>query len=137
VLEVVFVDRPLLIVLLVAVLVVPAYFAQAEPPKNNLIQAKPEYLEAAHVPTVEPNTDPLYPPSPTPSEQMYVFWIMGKILSFPVDTLESYVTRLRGEWNAKAVAVPASAPAQPNPFEKRHIGQIPPAPPVVLGAGSQ
>jgi hypothetical protein len=66
---------------------------------------------------------------------MYVFWIVGKILSFPVDTLESYVSRLREQWTAKAV--PAAAPAGPNPFEKRNIGQIPPAPPVVFDAGSR
>ncbi len=126
--------RPLLTVILVAMLMVPAHFAQAEPPNNNLISAKPAYLEATHVPSADTNPDPLYPPPPTPSEQMYVFWVVGKILSFPVDTVESYVTKLRGEWRTKAV--PAAAPAQPNPFETRHIGQIPPAPPVVLGAGN-
>jgi len=126
------VARPLLIVLFVCFFIVSAHVAQADPPKNNLIPALPQYLEATHAPADGPNNDRVYPPEPTPSEQMYVFWILGKVISYPVDTVEAYVTRLREEWRAKPV--PAAAVVGPNPFETRRLGQIPPAPPVVSGS---
>ena len=125
--------RTLLMMLLAALLVVPAHLAQADPPRTNLIQAKPQYLEATHVPSA--NQAQAYPAAPTPAEPMYVFWILGKLISYPIDTVESYVTKIREDWKAKPV--PASATTGPNPFETRRLGQIPPAPPIERGAGSR
>ena len=46
---------------------------------------------------------------PTPREQMYVFWLIGKVLSYPVDSVESYVTGLLNGPLPGPVAQPASA----------------------------
>lgn len=124
--------RPLLILLVVSLLLVSLCPAQAETGKGNLIPVRPQYLEATHVPQQAQGDAQAYPPGPTPAEQLYVFWILGKIISYPVDTLEAYVGKLREDWRAKPV--PASAQVGPNPFEARNLGQIPPAPPVLSGS---
>ena len=123
--------RPLLMVFLASLLIVFAEVALADSARTNLIPARPQYMEAAHVPSGDLKKTQFNPPAPTPSEQLYVFWILGKLISYPVDAMESYVASLREQWRAKPV--PAAASSAPNPFEERRFGQVPPAPPVVLG----
>ncbi len=73
---------------------------------------------------------------PTPREQMYVFWVLGKVLSYPVDKVESYVTRMFKGPFPTPVVKPASATAGYNPFEARSFSEIPPAPPARGGAAA-
>ena len=73
---------------------------------------------------------------PTPREQMYVFWVLGKVLSYPVDKVESYVTRMFKGPFPTPVVKPAAATAGYNPFEARSFSEIPPAPPALGGAAA-
>jgi hypothetical protein len=123
------VPRFLLILLFIAFWIVPGLVAAADTPGKNLIPVKPSYEEAVAGPSSDVGQDDMSPPPATPAEQLYVFWFLGKVLSYPVDMLEAYVTKVRTDWQAKPV--PAAAPAGPNPFETRSLGQVPPAPPVL------
>ena len=109
-----------------------ACFGQAGKTQNNLIQVKPEYDESI-AGTPQGNTDDSG--LPKPSDQLYVFWYLGKIISYPIDTAEAYITsyiaRLRQP--AQPVAVPASSTPLSNPFDSVKWKAIPPAPPVVSG----
>lgn len=121
--------RSLLILLVSIVLVSPAGLVSAEQAVKNLVPVKSEYAQDAQAPASPEPVKSAGAPSPTPAEQMYVFWMVGKVLSYPIDTLEGYVRRLMEAPHPKVV--PASAPATRNPFEARDLGQIPPAPPVL------
>jgi hypothetical protein len=99
----------------------------AEPAEKKLIPVYPSYHEAAYVPQKAEVVDDL----PTPRDQMYVFWILGRVLSFPFDKAEGYIESFKN--SRKVKAVPAAAPAQskaPNPFAFSNWKEIPPAPPV-------
>jgi hypothetical protein len=106
--------------------------AQAENAGKKLIQVKPGYHEATYVPQAEqPAADPTMPPPPTPREQMYVFWILGKMLSYPIDKAESYVYSFakKSKPQPDGAPIPATATATPNPFSSVNWSEIPPAPP--------
>jgi hypothetical protein len=131
--------KPLLLFVSLTVLwISPVGLAQAENAGKKLIPVKPSYHEATYVPPVErPAVDPSMPPPPTPREQMYVFWILGKMLSYPVDKAESYVysftkkTKPQGD----GAPTPATAAATPNPFSSVNWSEIPPSPPASGSAG--
>jgi hypothetical protein len=93
--------------------------------------------DATVVASSQPATaQPIPPRTPTPREQMYVFWILGKVLSYPVDKVESYVNDLLKKPLPGPVVKPASATPGYNPFEARSFSEIPPAPPARRGAAA-
>ncbi len=103
---------------------VSACFAQ--PAEKKLIPVHPSYQEATYVPQSESAAYDL----PTPRDQMYVFWILGRILSYPFDKAESVIDSWKQKRKASPApaAVPAAASGS-NPFASVNWGQIPPAPP--------
>jgi hypothetical protein len=112
--------------------------AQAENAGKKLIPVKPSYHEATYLPPAErPSLDPTMPPPPTPREQMYVFWILGKMLSFPIDKAESYVYSFTKKTKPQVdgAPTPATASATPNPFSSVNWSEIPPSPPASGRAG--
>ena len=106
-----------------------ACFGQSGTTHNNLIPVKPGFETSTSVP---PQTNSNGPELPKPADQLYVFWYLGQIISYPIDTAEayirSYVTKLREP--PRPTAVPASSPPLPNPFDSVKWRSIPPAPPV-------
>lgn len=126
--------RTFLMLLLAAACVSHGVLCRAEPPESNLIRAQPAFTETAR--TATPAQDPSTELMPTPREQMYVFWILGKVLSYPVDIAESYISGMWRKWQAGPVVQPASAPAVPNPFDSMSDRHIPPAPPATSGSGA-
>lgn len=98
--------------------------------ESGLIPVKPRYTEAAYTPSkgTEP-TDSEGAPTPSPRDQMYVFWILGKMLSYPVDKIESFVLSKLKRTDDSVEATPAGASSQPNPFQSINWREIPPAPP--------
>lgn len=113
---------------------------QAEQGEKKLIPVKPDYAEASPVPNPSPapaSLDPQSPPLPSPRDQMYVFWLLGQVLSYPIDKAESFVRARLRDISAKPVVKPASAPAAGNPFESVHMGEIPPAPPILPRAAQR
>ena len=126
--EVAFMTRIFLILLLAAVWIGQGLFCYAQPQDGKLIRVQPSYSENSRTPAAQASSQESMP---TPREQMYVFWILGKVLSYPVDTAESYVTRWWRNWQTRPVMRPASAPAVPNPFDTIGSREIPPAPPVL------
>jgi hypothetical protein len=128
----------LMISFLVLLWVASLCLAQAESTGKNLISVKPSYHEATYVPQAEqPAADPTLPPPPTPREQMYVFWILGKMLSYPIDKAESYVYGFakKSKPPADGAPTPATAATTPYPFSSVNWSEIPPAPPVSGRAG--
>ncbi|HTY22103.1 MAG TPA: hypothetical protein VMC85_03180 [Desulfomonilaceae bacterium] len=120
-------------ILLLAVLLVTATcFGQAGKPQANVIPVRPAYDEPAQQ-SGNSSADPAGPELPKPSEQLYVFWFLGKIISYPVDTAEAYITSYIEKWRQppQPVAVPASS--RPNPFDSVKWRAIPPAPPIAVG----
>ncbi|MBI5251313.1 MAG: hypothetical protein HY912_17630 [Desulfomonile tiedjei] len=112
-----------LIVIMTVLCAASTGFAQTADKK--LIRVYPSYHEAAYVPQEEV-ADEL----PSPRDQMYVFWILGRVLSYPFDKAEGYIDSIRSK--RKLQVVPAAAPAQataPNPFVSVNWREIPPAPP--------
>jgi hypothetical protein len=66
-------------------------------------------------------------PAPSAKQQMYVFWLLGKMISYPIDKAEAFV-RTQME---KPFFRPASSPGPAqDPFIALERGEIPPAPPV-------
>jgi hypothetical protein len=104
----------------------------AENKSSKLISVKPAYEQAAAVPqnsSPATNIDTQYP-DPSPRDQMYIFWLFGKIISYPIDKVESYVTKKLYS-PEKPKFVPATAPASASsPFDSINWREIPPAPPV-------
>ncbi len=95
-----------------------------------LIKVTPSYLETSRPGNTAGlnSDDPFSAPPPRPRDQMYVFWILGKVLSYPVDTVEQFVTKKIRQVSLKPETKPAAAPI--NPFDEVDIREIPPAPPV-------
>jgi len=111
---------------------------QTQKDEKRLIQVKPSYHEASYVPHAgDQGAGQMLPAPPTPREQMYVFWILGKILSYPIDKTESFI-RERFARSSKGIkATPASAASSPNPFNSVNWKEIPPAPPVKAAASGR
>ena len=102
---------------------------------SGLIRVTPSHHEALSAPnTNKPDGASNVLGPPTPREQMYVFWILGKALSYPVDRIESYVLHKLKRSSKKQA--PINLSSVPNPFEAADMSQIPPAPPVTAGAAA-
>ncbi len=99
--------------------------------ESRLIQVKPSYAESSYKPAEQIQGETGYSyTAPSPRDQMYVFWILGKMLSYPIDKVEDFITsRIRSRETPKPVAAPALATARPNPFDSVNLREIPPAPP--------
>ncbi len=124
--------KTIVTIIVVILWLTTACFGQTGKAQNNLIQVKPENNEAI---SGSPQGNPDDSGLPKPSDQLYVFWYLGRIISYPIDTAEAYITsyiaRLRQP--AQPVAVPASSSPLSNPFDSVKWKAIPPAPPVVSG----
>jgi hypothetical protein len=121
-----------ILVLVILCLTTPC-FGQAGKTQNSLIPVKSE-LES---PTSDvPSTNYDAPELPKPADQLYVFWYLGQMISYPIDTAEAYIrssiAKLRQA--PSPVAIPASSPPLPNPFDSVKWKAIPPAPPVAGAA---
>ena len=109
-----------------------ACFGQTGKAQNNLVPVKPGYDEPI---SQRPSDNPEDSGLPKPSDQLYVFWYLGKIISYPIDTAEAYITSCIAKLRqpTQPVAVPASSTPLSNPFDSVQWKSIPPAPPVVSG----
>lgn len=119
------------VLVMVSLMVVGLVNASTSFAEGKLIQVKPSYTESNYQPSelVQGETGYLYT-APNPRDQMYVFWILGKMLSYPIDKIEDFVSsRLRPQESPKPVAAPAVATSRPNPFDSVNLKEIPPAPP--------
>ncbi len=72
---------------------------------------------------------------PTPREQMYVFWALGKIISYPFDKAEELIRARLGGYKAQTKTASSETEAI-NPFDSVSLREIPPAPPVSQSPGS-
>lgn len=116
-----------------ALFVTATCVCQADQAEKKLIPVRPAYADTSvHSPAPAPAAlDPQSPPLPSPRDQMYVFWLVGQILSYPIDKAESFVRAGLRNIGSKPVVKPAAAPADDNPFEKVRMSEIPPAPPIL------
>lgn len=118
-----------ILIIVAIILIVATGVSQGENEKPELIKVIPAYMETNKIngPSAEVG-DPYYAPPPRPRDQMYVFWILGKVLSYPVDQVEQYVSQKIRRISLK----PKPKPAAPvvNPFDSVDLKEIPPAPPV-------
>jgi hypothetical protein len=105
-------------------------FGEAQKSEKKLIQVKPAYSEAPAEPQAQVEIDPYAPVPPRPRDQLYVFWILGRLISYPIDKAESYIYKIRSEWKREGTPVPAAAGPDRNPFHAVNSREIPPAPPV-------
>jgi hypothetical protein len=111
----------------IAVIIVFTGFIDAQAENGKLIPVKsPESV------TVEPKNEAKEEyPMPAPRDQMYIFWALGRVISFPVDVTESFIrNRFKKEPVKEGSPVKASAGEQKNPFDNINWREIPPAPPV-------
>ncbi len=111
-----------------------AIYSAAENRSPKLIAVKPAVTQTSQQPqNIEPaaGLNGQYP-DPTPRDQLYVFWLFGKIISYPIDKVESYISRkLYSVEKPQLVPAAASAPsASSSPFDSLNRREIPPAPPV-------
>lgn len=110
--------------------IIDCSLAQDKTPK--LIAVKPAYNQASYTPQNSepaPNLQAQYD-DPAPRDQLYVFWLLGRLISYPIDKVESYVSKkLYPVEQPKAVPAAASGSVQ-SPFESINRREIPPAPPV-------
>jgi hypothetical protein len=128
--EVVFMTKIIAMLILFTLWVTPYCCELAKAADGNLIPVKPSYSEATYTPqsTDDSENSGIFP-SPTPRDQMYIFWILGKVLSYPIDKTESFIMSKIRRPQGNAVATPASAANAPNPFTQVNWREIPPAPP--------
>ena len=128
-----------LIAFLILLWTAPFCLAQTASSGKKLIPVKPSYHEATYVPQAEePAADPTVPAPPTPREQMYVFWILGKMLSYPIDKAEAYISnsfKKKEKPRVEGAPTPATATSAQNPFSSVNWSEIPPSPPVSGHAG--
>ena len=110
--------------------IIDCSLAQDKTPK--LIAVKPAYNQASYTPQNSepaPNLQAQYD-DPAPRDQLYVFWLLGRLISYPIDKVESYVSKKLYPVE-QPKAVPAAATGSvPSPFESINRREIPPAPPV-------
>jgi hypothetical protein len=103
--------------------------------EKKLIQVKPSYHEASYVPHAgDQVASAEFPAAPSPRDQLYVFWILGKVLSYPIDKTESFIRERLSRSSKGPEAAPAAAASTPNPFNSVNWKEIPPAPPVKASA---
>jgi hypothetical protein len=119
--------------LLAIIWLATACFGQTGTAHNNLIPVKPGFESSTSAP---PPTNSGGQELPRPADQLYVFWYLGQIISYPIDTAEAYIRSYIGKLRepTQPTAVPASSPPLPNPFDSVKWRSIPPAPPVAGGS---
>jgi len=118
--------RAIILSTVLILLVAAAAFGQSQKDGGNLIPVEPARQEAAAAsPDQQMQANPGGFTPPSPRDQLYVFWFLGKMLSYPVDKIEAYIHYKLNQ----PKAVPASAPAARNPFDSVNWREIPPAPP--------
>jgi len=123
------VSRWLLILVTVTLTLCAVALSQAEDQRRNLVPVKPAAeVDAQAAQPARPAAGGLG--QPTAADQLYVFWALGKLISYPFDAADSYIQRYREGSDSDAKAIPAAAPGAANPFDAVKLGQIPPAPPV-------
>jgi len=124
------------LLLLVFVLAGSSCLGQDAAGGKKLIPVKPTYQEASYVPPAGPS-DPAASAStyPTPKDQLYVFWILGRMLSYPFDKTEAYLQSLLEKPRVKATAPKAMETR--DPFVRLDVRQIPPAPPALRGLAAE
>lgn len=128
--EELFMGRTLGILALAVITTSVSYLASAETKNSNLIPVKPSYSEASYTPQNQQNSENQgFIPSPTPRDQLYIFWLLGKALSYPVDKAEAYIMSKLRKSPQEGVPTPAAATSGPNPFTSVNWREIPPAPP--------
>jgi len=128
--EVFFMGRILGILVLVTLWTSIICVACADTTNPNLIPVKPSYSEASYTPQNQQDTENReFIPSPTPRDQLYIFWLLGKALSYPVDKAEAYIMSKFKKSPQDGVPTPAAATSGPNPFTSVNWREIPPAPP--------
>ncbi|MBI5570325.1 MAG: hypothetical protein HY914_10310 [Desulfomonile tiedjei] len=121
-------SRWLLFFVTITVTLCAVLSSQAEDQRRNLVPAKrAAEIDAQAVQQARPATAN---GQPTAADQLYVFWALGKLISYPFDAADAYIQRYREGSDSDARAVPAAAPGASNPFDAVKLGQIPPAPPV-------
>jgi hypothetical protein len=99
--------------------------AQAAGGKNLVHMEQPQEQVANN----QQEMNPFAPPAPTPRDQFYVFWFLGRMISYPIDKLESFI--FSKTWRlSPGTPVPASAGPNSSPFDSLNHKEIPPAPPV-------
>ncbi|MFH0825781.1 MAG: hypothetical protein V2B18_23750 [Pseudomonadota bacterium] len=111
-------------------------FGQAAHDDRKLIPVKPVYQEASYAPQ-EPAAvvnDPAESNiAPRPRDQMYFFWILGRVITYPIDKVEDFIRNRKQAVAAKPEPVVQTAPVS-NPFDGIEFREIPPAPPALAGA---
>lgn len=115
---------------LTLLLAVSVCFGQSQNSEKKLIQVKPDYSEVVPEPQPQAQIDPYAPPPPRPRDQLYVFWILGRLINYPIDKVESYIYKIRSERKRDGTPVPASAGSDRNPFNSLNWREIPPAAPI-------
>lgn len=115
---------------LTVLLAVSVCFGQSVNSEKKLIPVKPAYSDPVPEPQPQAQIDPYAPVPPRPRDQLYVFWILGKLISYPIDKAESYISSIVFQRKREGSAVPASAGSEANPFNSVNWREIPPAPPV-------
>jgi hypothetical protein len=63
---------------------------------------------------------------PTPRDQMYVFWILGRVINYPFDKAEALVTNFK---NKRAAAAERQKLSDSSATDAVSWNEIPPAPP--------
>lgn len=116
----------LLCIFTVAIWAAPCFAADP-----TLIRVKPSYQEASYAPNKAAADKSADLDAPSPREQMYVFWVLGKALSYPLDAVEQFIAQKRAEWKQRPAAI--EPVAVPDPFEGIETREIPPAPPALNG----
>ncbi len=91
-----------------------------------LIPVLPGYQEASYE-GPDPVSENAEPTPPSPQDQLYVFWLLGQVISYPVDKVEALVTRLM----ERKQPARNNPPYEFNPFAATARMQVPPAPPVI------
>lgn len=130
-------SKTFLAVVLIILWCAASCYGESGTADRKLIPVKPSYHEAAYVPEQQvPAADSAATRAPTPREQMYVFWILGRMLSYPMDKAESYIRQRLQRSALKPASAPATSTPASSPFDSMNLGQIPPAPPALGGVAS-
>ncbi len=126
--------KAILILSILTLVFLFAIYSAAENRSPKLIAVRPAVTQTSQQPQNSGPAPELYGqyPDPTPRDQLYVFWLFGKIISYPVDKIESYVSKkLYSVEKPQLVPAAASAPGVvSSPFDSINRREIPPAPPV-------
>lgn len=115
----------------VLILCLFVFDSPAEQSAQGLIPVRPYYQDSQN--SVSPDKQLEHERSYQihPKDQMYIFWVLGKLISYPVDKAESFLSQQKKKLFKEGAPVQATAPPQHNPFSSLNWREIPPAPPVL------